>query len=80
MVIDHPPPYDYIPVAFGFSCPSESFCAGEVSGSAVITSTNPAGGIGAWGVTELESGRQFSGLVAISCPSAELCVAVDDAG
>ena len=70
MVIDHPPPYDYIPVAFGFSCPSESFCAGRSSGSAVITSTTPAGGSGAWGVTRARVGapiqRSGSDLVSVS--------------
>ena len=80
MVIDHPPPYTDIPGIIGVSCPTESFCAGVTDRGDVITSTNPAGGIGAWRVTHLESGDQERTLVAISCPSAALCVAVDNRG
>jgi hypothetical protein len=49
--------------------------AGDLSGS-VVTATNPTGAAAAWTVTHLEA----QGLDAVSCPSASLCVAVDNLG
>ena len=42
-----------------------------------ITATNPLGGADAWTVTNVEGSANLN---AISCPSARLCVAVDDSG
>ena len=50
------------------SCPSQSLCAG-VSGSAVLTSTDPTGTAAAWSVATLSTLR------AVSCPSVNVCVA-----
>jgi hypothetical protein len=81
MIVDHPPPYIDIAVPTGVSCPTESFCAGVTDRGNVISSTNPTGGVQAWGITQVESGRPHeSSPIAISCPSAALCVGVDDGG
>jgi hypothetical protein len=80
LVIDHPPPYNNVAAPIGVSCPTQSFCA-EVGGHGdVMTSTNPTGGVQAWGVTQIESGQQFRDPIAISCPLVAFCVAVDDGG
>jgi hypothetical protein len=79
VVIDHPPPYTFETVPVGVSCPTESFCALIGQGD-VITSTDPTGGLQAWGVTQIESGRDFDVPSAISCPSTGLCVVVDNGG
>jgi hypothetical protein len=66
------------------SCPSTSLCvavgknltfpaANELG--VIATSTNPTGGVGAWHVA-----RWPTGVVAVSCPSTTLCVAVDNTG
>jgi hypothetical protein len=56
------------------SCPRVFFCAAIDNVGNVATSTNPTGGPRAWPITHL--GRY--GLSGISCPSASLCVAVDE--
>ena len=40
----------------------------------MITSTNPTGGAAAWTVTNVDSSNQ---LRSVSCPTSNLCVAVD---
>jgi len=61
------------------SCPSPSFCAG-VGGTFIFTSTDPAGGAGTWTPTMVDTGTGSGILESISCPSASLCIADDDAG
>jgi hypothetical protein len=76
----------------GASCPSRSFCVGVGTNNLIASSTNPTGGSGAWDFvyagegpwektdewpTEEISGRQIQG---VSCPSAQLCVAVTNQG
>lgn len=62
------------------SCASVSLCAVVGTSGNVLTSTNPAGGAGAWSVTQVgpdPTGSPPSGaLTAISCPSASLCATV----
>jgi hypothetical protein len=54
------------------SCVSVSFCAVVTQGGDVLTSTDPAGGAGAWARTPVAQGS--ASLLAISCPTAQLCV------
>ncbi len=61
------------------SCPSISLCVATrkpsyilTSTSYILTSTNPAGGPSAWASAEVSGALDL-----ISCPSANLCVAVD---
>lgn len=66
------------------SCPSTELCV-AVGGGDVATSTDPTGGAGAWTVTTLvpsasQHPNQPNRLQAVSCPSARLCVATDEAG
>jgi hypothetical protein len=42
----------------------------------VFTSTDPAGGAGAWSVSDVNTPGSGTHLTAVSCPSASLCVAV----
>jgi hypothetical protein len=61
------------------SCPTESLCvAGDDAGN-VVSSTDPAGGAGAWRVSHVASG-DYPYLNGLSCPTESLCVAVDAAG
>ena len=47
----------------------------------MLTSNDPIGGVGAWSVSDVDSSASASrALTAITCPSEELCVAVDNAG
>jgi hypothetical protein len=73
----------------GLSCPTVSFCAATsvtfANGDQVTTTTNPIGGTSAWKVVSLVSPTApgyalDSGISAISCPSASLCVAIDAQG
>src|SRR5581483_6109801 len=62
-----------------------SFCAAVDGEGQVLTTTNPSGGDGAWAIApidgQLTDPRSLGELVtAISCPSASLCVAVDNIG
>jgi hypothetical protein len=74
-------------VAEGFaavSCPSTELCV-AVGGGDVAISTDLTGGAGAWTVTTLippasQHPNQPNRLQAVSCPSARLCVATDEAG
>jgi hypothetical protein len=69
------------------SCPSSSLCVAlDIVGN-VVTSTNPTGGSGAWSVAHVdgsscvvtETGAPCY-LSSVSCPSVDLCVAVDESG
>jgi hypothetical protein len=73
----------------GVSCASPALCvAVEVAGSDpargagnVFASTNPTGGAGAWTlIPNVGSNAGFDGPSGVSCPSASLCVAVDNVG
>ena len=59
------------------SCPSTSLCVAADERGNVVTSTDPAGGSGAWTVAEIRGAGAISG---VSCASASLCVAVDSGG
>ena len=59
----------------GVSCPSPVLCV-IATGIGVITSTDPAGGAGAWIPAQVAS-VPFT-LTGVSCPSLSLCVAVSD--
>jgi hypothetical protein len=69
------------------SCPSSSLCvAVDIAGN-VVTSGNPTGGSGAWSVAHVdglscavsETGAPCY-LSGVSCPTVDLCVAVDESG
>lgn len=71
---------DRLPM-FGIDCPSAELCVSVGGGNTVASSANPIGGAAAWKVVYAGIGpypgspnqRQIRG---VSCPSAELCVAV----
>jgi hypothetical protein len=74
----------------GVSCVSRSLCVAVDAGGNVLRSTDP-GGAGAWSATAVDTGEFYCGyhgtpgqcplsLSGVSCPSASLCVAVDNAG
>jgi hypothetical protein len=68
------------------SCPSSGLCVAVGDDGEVLTSTNPTGGTNAWtsAVADPPFGEHYGktqpSLTAVSCPSANLCVAGDDAG
>jgi hypothetical protein len=72
----------------GLSCPSVNFCAGTAvtfAGEDQVATTTDPSGTAAWSVTNLfeatAPGYELeTGIGAISCPSASLCVAVDAQG
>jgi hypothetical protein len=69
----------------GVSCPSTSFCAAADGAGNVSTSTDPTGPAATWATTNVDPGLAINpggsyGLEGISCPSADLCVAVDSVG
>jgi hypothetical protein len=51
-------------------CPAAGFCVGVSYEGLIYTSTNPAGGAGAWTVTQLAPSLNLRG---ISCPSTAFC-------
>jgi hypothetical protein len=55
------------------SCPSSSLCLATDDKGDVVSSTDPAGGAGAWTVSP-------AGILDLSCPTITLCVAVDGNG
>jgi hypothetical protein len=68
------------------SCPSVSLCVAVDASGDVVTSTDPAGGAGAWRVAHVDRNTQWCGnhsapcqvpFDGISCASASLCVAWD---
>ncbi|HEY5052397.1 MAG TPA: hypothetical protein VII45_03210 [Solirubrobacterales bacterium] len=76
----------------GVSCPSQGLCVAVGTNNLIASSTDPTGGSSAWRFvyagegpwpktenwpTEEISGRQIQ---SVSCPSANLCVAVTDQG
>ena len=61
------------------SCPSASLCVAVDGSGNVLTSTNPAGGTGAWTRPRI-SQPGYDELLAVSCPTVSLCVAGDDSG
>jgi hypothetical protein len=58
------------------SCASEALCVAVGYEGSVFTSTDPAGGAGAWSVSDVNTPGSGTHLTAVSCPSASLCVAV----
>jgi hypothetical protein len=60
----------------GVSCPSERLCVAVTFDGYVVHSTNPTGGAGAWGFTDVDGTGRDTHLMSISCPSEQLCVAV----
>ena len=68
----------------GVSCPTATFCGAVDQAGAFIWSTTPTLGAKHWShPVRIDAttavGGGYAGLAAISCPSAKLCVAVDDA-
>jgi hypothetical protein len=70
---------------FGVSCPSTSLCVAVGGNNTLASSTNPSGGLASWDVAYVGEGamptspnRYFAGrqIRGVSCPSANLCVAV----
>ena len=61
----------------GVSCPSSTFCVAVTAGGAVLTSTDPTGGVAAWTET---TGVDANDLTGVSCPTTTLCVATDVLG
>jgi hypothetical protein len=59
------------------SCPSQALCIAVDGVGNAVTSTDPAGGAGAWTVRNIDGSNMLGG---VSCPSASLCVAVGGAG
>jgi hypothetical protein len=56
------------------SCPSEGLCVAVAKEGSIYTSTDPAGGAGAWSIGTTGDGSPH--LTSVSCPSESLCVAV----
>ena len=68
----------------GVSCPTTTLCVAIDSAGQVLHSTKPLDGATAWTKparidTATQPGGAYAGLSAISCPTATLCVAVDNA-
>jgi hypothetical protein len=61
----------------GMSCPSTSLCVASDDHGDVVTSTEPAGGTGAWTVADIDGKDAIKG---VSCVSVSLCVAIDADG
>lgn len=69
----------------GISCPTARFCVAVDNHGDVIFSKQPSGGAKYWSKpvqvdTTAAAGGGPAGFAAVSCPSAKLCVAVDNAG
>jgi hypothetical protein len=67
----------------GISCPTTSFCAAVDQVGAFVYSTQPTKGAKAWSrPVRIDSansvGGGYAGLSDISCPSAKLCIAIDN--
>ncbi len=62
----------------GVSCASESLCVAVGYEGSVYVSTDPTAGADAWAVGDVneDGGRGATHLIAVSCPSPALCVAV----
>lgn len=72
---------DAVPFGHGLSlasitCLSAKWCVAVDSQGSVATSTDPAGGAGAWTAASVEP----YGMKAVSCPSESLCVGIDANG
>jgi hypothetical protein len=75
---------DHAGAITAISCPTTTFCAAVDQAGALITSTSPTKGAKYWSHPvrvdpSTSVGGGYAGLEAISCPSAALCVAVDNA-
>ena len=81
VLVDHQPPYagDYLGGSLGaISCASSRLCVAGGSG-ALLSSTDPTGGIRAWDPVQAPSTDQLTGVAetavsGLSCPSSTLCV------
>ena len=60
------------PLVIGLACAGAHLCVGIDSGGDTYSSSDPAGGPGAWHATALPGGDSAA---AIACPAAQLCVA-----
>lgn len=74
--VDQVTPYGHWQAFSGVACPSTNLCV-AVTGNQIVTSTDPAGGPGAWNSATLPTGEDPT---AISCPSTSQCVATDADG
>src|ERR1700693_3636342 len=81
--VDHQPPFAGNNLE-GVSCPTSGLCVAVDELGNVVTSSNPQGGAAAWTVTHVDFTKdaqsQATNLSAVSCPSGDLCVAVDFSG
>ena len=72
----------------GVSCPSSAFCVAVDQVGNVVTSSNPTAGSAAWTVTHVDGSNCAVSsskpaacfLTGVSCPTVDLCVAVDGNG
>jgi hypothetical protein len=67
----------------GISCPTTTFCGAVDQAGAFVSSTQPTEGAKHWShpvrIDAADAvGGGYAGLSAISCPSAQLCVAIDN--
>jgi hypothetical protein len=70
------------------SCASQAFCAAIDTHGDVLTTTDPGGGVAAWTTTQLPTSVSNGGhgeqhqtpLIAIACPTASFCAALDGDG
>jgi hypothetical protein len=58
------------------SCPSEQLCVGGTFDGYIVWSTNPAGGASTWRFADIDGHARDTHLMAISCPTTGLCVAI----
>ena len=84
--IDHLPPLQAGAGGQALSCPTTTFCA-TVAGGDIVTSTDPTSSLGppaGWRVLDISglypAGDDAGDVNDISCPTANVCVAVDDNG
>ena len=77
LLVDHRAPYATLISMSAVSCRSRSLCVAVGNSGDVATSTNPAGGSGAWRFAHVDGSQP---LEAVACPSVSLCVAADGAG
>jgi hypothetical protein len=62
------------------SCPTTALCVAADVNGAVLFSTNPAGGAGAWTTRAIDSNAASNALTALACPVTTLCETVDAGG
>lgn len=64
----------------GVSCPSTGLCVAVSFLGLIFTSTDPAGGPGAWNTADLDPSGPNTHFYGVSCPTTSFCVAVGGGG